>query len=92
VFSHYSRESYKDNPEPGLNACKYCGDIENESEIMVMMWRTPNGDLMVKLPKAKWSATRDVIYAIDVDPTTGCHRGWSPAERRDEPEKKRSRR
>ncbi len=92
VFSQYSRESYKDGAEPGLNACKYCGDIENESEIMVLMWRTGDGELMVKLPKAKWSATRDVVYAIDVDPTTGCHRGWLPGERREEPENKRSRR
>jgi replicative DNA helicase len=76
VFSQYSRESYKAGTEPGINACKYCGDIENEAEIMVLMWKDPEGKIHAKLPKVKWSSTRDQRYVIPVHPVTGCHQDW----------------
>jgi replicative DNA helicase len=78
LFSQYSRESYKGGQEPGLNACKYCGDIENESEVMVLMWRDPEGTLHAKIAKTKWSAAGNRRFIVPVDPRTGCHLPWEP--------------
>ncbi len=76
VFSQYSREAYKAGTEPGLTACKYAGDIENEAEILVLMWKDPEGTLHVKLPKVKWSSAQDLRYIIPIDPLTGCQGEW----------------
>lgn len=78
LFSQYSRESYKGGQEPGLNACKYCGDIENESEVMVLMWRDPEGTLHAKIAKTKWSAAGNRRFIVPVDSRTGCHLPWEP--------------
>ena len=50
LLSQYARDSYRDGTEPGLNSCKYAGDIENESEIMCLFWRDAEDVLHVKIP------------------------------------------
>jgi len=76
VFSQYSRESYKDGAEPGINSCKYCGDIENESEIMVLLWRDADGLLHSKVPKLKWSRGGKMRFIVPVNEKNGCHQKW----------------
>lgn len=78
AFSQYSREQYKDGAEPTINACKYCGDIENEAEIMVMFWKDADDVLRAKIPKMKWAkaARGGLRFMVPVDPVTGCHGEW----------------
>lgn len=76
VMSQYNRESYKDGTEPGLNSCKYCGDIENEAEVMVLLWRDVEKQLKLKIPKVKWSAADELRFDVRVDPVSGWHREW----------------
>lgn len=76
VMSQYNRESYKDGTEPGLNSCKYCGDIENEAEVMVLLWRDPEGVLRVKMPKVKWASAQDLSFEVPVDDVSGWHGKW----------------
>lgn len=76
AMSQYARDQYRDNTEPNINACKYCGDIENESEIMVLMWRDADGVLHAKMPKIKWAAARNLRFTIEVNPVNGCHGQW----------------
>jgi len=76
VTTQYARAEYRDGNEPSINAAKYCGDIENESEVIVFMWKTADGNLCVKLPKVKWSAAQNLRYEIKVNKTTGCHGKW----------------
>ena len=79
AFSQYSRNDYRDGTEPGLNACKYCGDIENEAEIMLMLWRDAQNNLYAKVPKVKWARGNQLKYEIDVDEVTGCFSTkWDP--------------
>lgn len=72
-FSQYARDEYRSGKEPDINACKYCGDIENEAEIMVLMWRDPDGVLHAKIPKVKWAAANQLRFIVPVHQTTGCH-------------------
>lgn len=76
VMSQFSREDYKNSNEPGLNSCKYAGDIENEAEIMVVMWKDENGALHAKLPKLKWGNEQNLKFLIRRDEVTGCHVEW----------------
>ncbi len=76
AFSQYARDEYRAGKEPDINACKYCGDIENESEIMVLMWRDPDGVLHAKIPKVKWAAANQLRFIVPVHPVTGCHGEW----------------
>lgn len=94
VYSQYARDAYKDGREPEINAFKYCGDIENESELVAMLWRDREGQLRVKIPKSKWSMLEDKQYLIDVHEVTGCHLGWKEdlgprPEPEDEPRRER---
>lgn len=76
VFSQLAREAYRDGQEPNINACKYCGDIENEAEVMVLMWRDSDGVLHAKLPKIKWAAARKLRFIVPVHDVTGAHGKW----------------
>jgi archaellum biogenesis ATPase FlaH len=71
LTSQYAREHYKDGKEPGLTACKYSGDIENESEIMLLLWRDAQDVLHAKLAKCKWARAKHLRYIVHVDETTG---------------------
>lgn len=76
LMSQYARDEYKDGAEPGINACKYAGDIENESEIMVLFWRSAQGELLAKIPKAKWVETTVPRFIVRRQPKTGCFMSW----------------
>lgn len=86
VFSQLARDEYRDGTEPSLNSMKYCGDIENESELVVLMWRDANGLLHVKVPKVKWTRAMGARFIVEVDDVTGCFGEWrddlsAPTER-----------
>jgi hypothetical protein len=86
VFSQLARDEYRDGTEPGLNSMKYCGDIENEAELVVLMWRDGEGVLHVKVPKVKWTNSRGARFIVDIDEVTGCFVDWrddlsAPTER-----------
>ncbi|NCA17567.1 MAG: hypothetical protein EBS90_11075 [Betaproteobacteria bacterium] len=76
VLTQYSRQEYRDGEEPSINAAKYAGDIENEAEVLVFMWKDSDDTLHVKLPKVKWSRAKALRYTIQVNPITGCHKEW----------------
>jgi replicative DNA helicase len=75
VLSQYARDGYREGAEPNIQACKYAGDIENESEIMCLLWRDDEGRLHAKLPKVKWSQAQGLRYIIDTD-ESGCLLDW----------------
>jgi hypothetical protein len=77
--SQYSREAFKNGEEPGLTACKYAGDIENESEVMILFWRDDDDVLHAKLPKIKWvrrAKGGGARFFVRTHPTTGCFLRW----------------
>lgn len=76
IFSQYSREEYKDGAEPSINAFKYAGDIENESEVVVLLWRDQDDRLHCKVPKVKWAKAQALRYFIPTDPDTGNFYDW----------------
>lgn len=77
ITSQYSRDEYKGGQEPSITACKYAGDVENESEVMLLMWRDENADLFVKLAKLKWASAKGHRYRIQTDPNTGELLDWT---------------
>ena len=77
VMSQYARDEYRDGQEPSMQACKYAGDIENEAEIMCLMWRDEDDNLHAKLPKIKWVKAKDLRYIISTDPDTGNFLEWN---------------
>lgn len=85
VLSQYSRDEYRDGQEPSINACKYAGDIENESEIMLLLWRDEEQRLKAKIPKVKWGQSKGLRYIIHTD-EAGCLQHWD--DDFDEPKKK----
>jgi KaiC/GvpD/RAD55 family RecA-like ATPase len=76
LMSQYSRDEYRDNQEPGINACKWAGEIENETEVMILLWRDEDGILHCKVAKLKWSRSDQLRFTIDVDPNTGVLLEW----------------
>jgi hypothetical protein len=94
IFSQYAREEYKDGAEPSINAFKYAGDIENESEVVVLLWRDQDDRLHCKVPKVKWAKAQALRYFIPTDPDTGNFYDWeedfSTKEQRLPGEKKRN--
>jgi replicative DNA helicase len=76
VLTQYARNEYREGEEPSINAAKYAGDIENEAEVLVFMWKDKDDTLHVKLPKVKWSRAKSLRYKIPVNPITGCHGAW----------------
>ena len=77
VMSQYARDEYRDGQEPSITACKYAGDIENEAEVMCLMWRDEDDNLHCKLPKIKWVKARDFRYIIPTHPDTGNFLDWN---------------
>lgn len=76
AFSQYNRDSYKDGAEPNMNSFKYCGDIENEAEIIVLYWRDAEDVLHARVPKLKWSKGGRFRFIVPVDEVTGCQQDW----------------
>jgi replicative DNA helicase len=76
VYSQYARDKYRNGQEPDINSFKYCGDIENESELVVLLWKDADKQLRAKVPKIKWDRSEQDSYLIPVDETTGCHKNW----------------
>lgn len=89
VLSQYAREAYSDGSEPGLNSCKHSGDIENEAELMVLLWRDTDQRLHAKLPKVKWGQAQGLRYIIQTD-EAGCLGEWD--DDFEEPEKREEKR
>jgi hypothetical protein len=75
-MTQYAREQYRDGQEPNINSPKYCGDIENEAELMILLWKDKAGVLHAKLAKVKWDQQTGRKYTIPVDDKTGCHGPW----------------
>lgn len=75
--SQFNRDSYLDGKEPTLNSCKYAGDIENECEVMFLLWRDAEDKLHAKIPKIKWgkSSTGNRFF-IKTHPVTGVFERW----------------
>ena len=76
VFSQYNRDSYKDGAEPGMNSFKYCGDIENEAEVIVLYWRDADNVLHARVPKLKWSRGGRYRFIVHQHDVTGCELSW----------------
>lgn len=76
VLSQYSREEYKDGQEPTVNSCKHAGEIENESEVMVLLWRDSSGTLFLKLAKLKWASAMGHRYTVQTHSVTGELLDW----------------
>lgn len=76
VTSQYARDEYRAGQEPSVNACKYAGDIENEAEVMAMMWRDENAELFIKLAKLKWAHVQGLRYKVQTDRSTGEILDW----------------
>ncbi len=75
-LSQYARDQYRDGTEPDLQGFKYCGDIENEAELAILLWRDASDVLHVKIPKIKWAKAANVRFIIPTDPTTGWMMDW----------------
>lgn len=74
LLSQLTRDGTRDHKEPDLHSCKYAGDIENQAEIMLLMWRTADGSRHLKIAKNKNGATGD-RFILPFDPATfsfGC--------------------
>jgi hypothetical protein len=76
LMSQLNRDSYRKGEEPTINDYKYAGDIENEAQLCVLMWRGDDGILRGKVPKTKWTAASNNKYIIEVEPITGCLGPW----------------
>ncbi|MBW2672260.1 MAG: hypothetical protein JRD89_02440 [Deltaproteobacteria bacterium] len=76
AFSQYNRESYKNGAEPDMNSFKYCGDIENEAEILVLYWRDADNVLHARVPKLKWSKGGRYRFIVHQHEVTGCELSW----------------
>ena len=76
LMTQYAREQYKDGEEPTVNASKYSGDIENEAEGVVLLYRDSDGTLRVKVAKLKWARSAGMRYIIPQDETTGGLGAW----------------
>ncbi len=79
LTSQLTREGYKDGTEPEMNHVKYAGDIENEAEIVALLWRNADQTLNAKIAKAKWVETKTPRYIIRCDSVTGVFGRWEPA-------------
>lgn len=76
VYSQLARNEYREGTEPQLTSAKHSGEIENETENLVMMWRDLDGRIHAKLPKVKWTRLRHSRFLIPVNDVTGCHGEW----------------
>ncbi len=71
LFSQLSRDEYRNGAEPGLNSCKWAGEIENETEFMVVIWRDEADVLHAKVVKCKWNKATGLRYIVHTSPSTG---------------------
>jgi replicative DNA helicase len=71
MFSQLGRDEYRNGNEPNLTSCKWAGEIENETELMVMMWRDETDVLHMKIVKCKWSKATSKRYIVHTSPSTG---------------------
>lgn len=78
LTSQLARDDYKNGAEPELTSCKYAGDIENETEILILIWKSADKLLRAKIAKAKWVETTTPRYIIRQQQVTGCFRRWEP--------------
>lgn len=76
ALSQYARDEYKNGAEPTLNSFKYCGDIENEAEMALCLWRDEAGALHVKIPKIKWTKADELRYIIQTNRVHGWMEDW----------------
>lgn len=77
LLSQYARDQYRDGTEPTINSFKYCGDLENEAEIVLLLWKDPDGVPYIKVPKVKWVRADDELrYVIVTDRVTGMPLAW----------------
>jgi hypothetical protein len=76
LTSQLARDEYKNGAEPELTSCKYAGDIENETEILILLWKGPDQLLRAKIAKAKWVETTTPRYIIRREKTTGVFMRW----------------
>jgi replicative DNA helicase len=77
LMSQFARDEYRDGAEPTVNSCKYAGDIENESEVMLLLWRDQDHELWGKLAKLKWASSVGHRYIIATDSTSGAILDWT---------------
>jgi replicative DNA helicase len=91
VMSQYNREGYRDHTEPDINSLKGSGNLENESEIVVLLWRDDTEQLHVKIAKAKWSrAQRPLRYLVEQHQVSGALGDWVEDHEEREPVRKRT--
>lgn len=77
VLSQYARDEYRNGTEPTVNSCKYAGDIENEAEVMLLLWRDEDNQLWAKLAKLKWASSVGHRYIIATHDVTGAVLDWT---------------
>ncbi len=71
LFSQLARDEYRKGAEPDINSCKWAGEIENESEFMVMLWRDSDDVLHAKVVKCKWNKADGLRFIVHRSSTTG---------------------
>lgn len=91
LLSQYARDEYRNGAIPTITSCKYAGEIENESEIMLLLWRDDDNILHAKVAKLKWSKAAGRKYIISTSEHTGCFMGWEDdfSENEDQSKQKR---
>lgn len=77
LLSQYARDEYRNGTEPTVNSCKYAGDIENEAEVMLLLWRDEDHQLWAKLAKLKWASSVGHRYIVATHDVTGAILDWT---------------
>jgi len=76
LMSQYARDEYRNGVEPTITSCKWAGEIENESEIMLLLWRDDADILHARVAKLKWARSAGRRYIVHVSEATGCMLDW----------------
>jgi archaellum biogenesis ATPase FlaH len=76
LLSQYARDEYRGGIEPTITSCKWSGDIENESEVMLLLWRDEADVLHAKIAKLKWAKSAGRRFIIPTNDMTGCMMDW----------------
>jgi archaellum biogenesis ATPase FlaH len=76
LLSQYARDEYRNGAEPTITSCKWAGEIENEAEIMLLLWRDDQDVLHARVAKLKWSRAAGRRYIVHVSETTGVMLEW----------------
>jgi replicative DNA helicase len=72
----------EDGKEPGVNQLKEAGELENGSEIVMLIWKTGDDEgarVLGKVAKVKWSPRRP-RFEVKRNPNTGAVAGLEPYE------------